>query len=112
MTEPHTPTDPATELFGAPTATQPVGSADPALLARPRIRVGAIVWGVLLFAIAALTLWVTTDPARERAFSNWFAGLPEGAAGLLLLLVVGALLLLWGALAAIRRSQERGVPRL
>ena len=105
-------TDLTTELFDTPTAAQPAHPAGTAPLPRPRIRVGAIVWGVLLCAIAALTLWVTTDSSRARAFSDWFTGLPDGAAGLLLLLVVGALLLLWGALAAIRRSQERGAPRL
>jgi hypothetical protein len=111
MTEPMSATDPTVELFGTATPAH-AGTAEPAPLPRPRIRVGAIVWGVLLSAIAGLTLWVRTDPVREQAFSDWFANLPDGAAGLLLLLVIGAVLLLWGALAAIRRSQERGTPRL
>jgi hypothetical protein len=104
--------DPTAELFGATAASHHAGTATAAPLPRPRIRAGAIVWGVLLAAIAGLTIWILTDPVREEAFTGWFANLPEGAAGLLLLLVVGALLLLWGALAAVRRAQERETPRL
>ena len=112
MTDHSARTDPTTELFGTPAAADRGDAAAPSPLPRPRIRAGAIVWGVLLCTIAGLTLWVTTDAGRERAFTDWFAGLPEGAAGLLLLLVLGALVLLWSALAAIRRAQDRGAPRL
>ncbi len=112
MTEQAAPNDPTTELFGTPTVPQPAATADPALLPRPRIRAGAIVWGVLLCAIAGLTLWAQSDPTREARFTDWVLRLPQGAAGLLALLVLGALLLLWGALAAIRRAQDRSAPRL
>ncbi len=113
-TKAQTPrTDPTMHLFGTAATVGTEDAMPPAALPRPRIRAGAMVWGVLLCAVAGLTLWVATDPARERAFSDWIAGLPDGAAGLILLLILGALLLLWGALAAIRRSQERGsTPRL
>ncbi len=106
-TDTTAPADRAPDLMDT-TPTGTAGAGTHGALPRPRIRVGAIVWGVLLCAVAGLTLWVATDPARERAFADWLEGLPEGAAGLLLLLILGALLLLWGALAAIRRFQERG----
>jgi hypothetical protein len=77
-------------------------------LPRPRIRFGAIAWGMFLCVTAATTLWISTDAARRVAFGNWLSELTPGTVGLLATLILGALLLILGALAAIRRSQERG----
>jgi hypothetical protein len=85
--------------------------ADPAPLPRPRIRFGAIAWGLIVCALAATVFWISTDDGRRDAFGTWVTGLTPGTFGLLVMLVLGALLLLWGGLAAIRRSQERA-PRL
>ena len=105
----ETGTQPTTPL----PATEPEPrQVDYSSLPRPRIRFGAIVWGVIVCAIAATVFWISTDEARRNAFGDWLTGLTPGTAGLIGMLVVGALLLLWGALAAVRRSQERGVPRL
>lgn len=107
------PTTPlvATPLGGAPAApeTRPVDYAN---LPRPRIRFGAITWGLIVCVLAATTFWISTDAGRRDAFGDWITGLTPGTAGLIVMLAVGALLLLWGGLAAIRRSQERGAPRL
>ena len=123
-TQPTTPL-PSTPLgasaYGAtPDSATPYGATadaearrvDYSGLPRPRIRFGAIVWGLLVCGIAATVFWIATDAARRNAFGDWFAALTPGTAGLIVMLVVGALLLLWGGLAAIRRSQERGVPRI
>ena len=89
--------------------TRPV---EPSSLPRPRIRFGAIAWGLIVCALAATTLWISTDESRRIAFGDWISGLTPGTSGLIMLLILGILLLLWGGLAAIRRSQERGTPRL
>jgi hypothetical protein len=95
-----------------PLSTDARPSGDPEL-PRPRIRFGAIAWGLIICAIATTTFWVATDDGRRDAFGNWLIGLTPGTFGLIVMLILGGLLLLWGGLAAIRRSQERGaVPRL
>jgi hypothetical protein len=94
------------------TAEESTPPADYSQLPRPRIRFGAIVWGLIVCAAAATTFLIATDDSRRAAFGTWVTSLTPGTLGLLLMLVLGALLLLWGGLAAIRRSQERGAPRL
>lgn len=90
--------------------TRPI---DPASLPRPRIRFGAIVWGLIVCVLAATVFWISTDESRREAFGNWISSLTPGTSGLIVMLILGTLLLIWGGLAAIRRSQERGTtPRL
>jgi hypothetical protein len=96
---------PRTDEWG----TRPV---DASSLARPRVRFGAIVWGLLVCALAATIFWISTDERRRVAFGDWISNLTPGTSGLIAMLILGTLLLIWGGLAAIRRSQERGAPRL
>jgi len=107
-----TPTNDSTaELFGtAPTERIPAPEAAQPL-PRPRTRFGAIAWGLILCAAAGVTLWFAADETRRTEFANWATSLTPGTAGLIVLVILGGLLLLWGSLAAIRRSQE-GAPRL
>lgn len=50
------------------TATEVIADAAPASapLPRPRIRVGAALWGLVLTAIGAWTLWMATDRTRRE----------------------------------------------
>lgn len=88
-----------------PLPTTPAASAVP--FERPRLRVGAIVWGVFVIAIASLVLWVTGDDTRREGFLEWVTTLTPGGFALVGVLVLGALLLLAGVLAAIRGPRAR-----
>ena len=115
MSEPTLPYDLGTQpTVPLPRADQAgSGSAGSAALPRPRIRFGAIVWGLIVCTIAATVFWIASDDRRRDEFGGWITGLTPGTMTLLAMLILGGLLLLWGGLAAIRRSQERGAsPRL
>jgi hypothetical protein len=106
-TQPTTPLFPATADAATTSDAWTADSRTTEVLPRPRIRFGAILWGLLLCAMAAATLWISTDAARREAFGDWLLGLTPGTAGLIATLTIGALLLIWGSLTAIRRAQER-----
>lgn len=72
----------------------------------PRVRWGAIAWGVILTSTAIGTLLVVGSPGRRAAFSNWLAEVTPATVALLATLFVGGLLLLLGLLAVIRRVQR------
>jgi hypothetical protein len=74
---------------------------------RPHVRAGSIAWGLIVIATAAAVLWVVAEPARRSAVTDWAATLTPGGAALVAVLVCGAILLLSGVLAAIRRAQRR-----
>lgn len=100
-TEPRDDTLPTNAPLAAEPA--PTGTArDP----RPRIRFGTIAWGLIVCAIAATTLAVIGDPARRAGFGGWLLQLDGRAAVNIAVLAFGALLLLLGLLAVIRRAQR------
>lgn len=74
--------------------------------ARPRIRWGAIVWGLIVCVIAATTLQVTRTSESREGFVLWLTRLTPGGIWLIVVLVAGGILLLLGLLAAIRRAQR------
>ena len=76
---------------------------------RPRTRWAAIVWGLIIAAIAATTLAIVGSPARRLALSDWASTLTPGAFWILSVLVVGVFILLLAVLALIRRAQRRRV---
>ncbi len=76
--------------------------------ARPRIRAGAIAWGLIVIAVAAGTLYTIASDERREAAVRWFSTLTPGGAAIVGVLVLGGFLLLLGILAAIRHAQ-RGV---
>lgn len=73
---------------------------------RPRIRFGTIAWGLIVCAIAATTLAIISDPERRAGFGGWLLQLDGRAAANIVVLAFGALLLLLGLLAVIRRAQR------
>ncbi|WP_395244403.1 hypothetical protein ACGGZK_00955 [Agromyces sp. MMS24-K17] len=89
-------------------SASPVASAAvPARPAGPRVRWGAIVWGLAFAAIAALELWILVDPSRRDATADWFASLSGVTAALVLLLAIGAVLLVAGIAGVARRLSSR-----
>lgn len=69
----------------------------------PRIRWAGIIWGLIVSAIAVLVLSVTGSAFGRTAFLDWAAGLTAATVWLLVVLVAGALLLVFGLLALLRR---------
>ena len=74
---------------------------------RPHVRAGSIASGAIVVAVAALVLWVTSEPSRREAVTDWALTLTPGGAALVGVLVLGGFLLLGGVLAAIRRAQRK-----
>ena len=69
----------------------------------PRIRWAAIIWGAIAVVIAVVTLVITGSVERREAFLRWGSQLSGGDIWLLVVLVVGAFILLFGLLAVLRR---------
>lgn len=74
---------------------------------RPRIRFGAIAWGLIVCAIA-VTVWsIISSPTSRSEVTTWFWELSPGTAILVAILALGALMLLLGILSLIRKAQSR-----
>jgi len=82
------------------TATAPVAP-------RPRIRVGAIVWGMIVCITAATTLIVVNSRQLRGSFADWLGELTPDSVGILVLVAAGILLLLLGLVSLIRQAQRR-----
>lgn len=88
---------------GADTPSDAAGTGYPA----PRTRWAAILWGVTFAAIAVWGLWTFSDDARRTATHDWAIGLTPASAVAYALLATGALLVLLGSAALLRRAQRR-----
>lgn len=103
MTDTTRPFDaPVNETASDPATTGPA--------AGPRVRWGAIVWGLAFAAIAAVELWILVDPGRRLAATDWFASLSGVTATLVAVLAVGTLLLVAGVAGLARRLSRRAAP--
>jgi len=78
---------------------------------RPRIRSGAIAWGVIVLAFAAAVMIVTAVPGNAAAFAAWTASFTPVTIGVLIVVAIGVLVLLFAGLSAIRRAQRRSAVR-
>ena len=74
---------------------------------RPRIRSGAIVWGLIVSATAVFLLAIVTSPANSAAFSTWTGSLGWGGAILAGVIALGAFILIMALLSVIRGAQRR-----
>ncbi|WEK60819.1 MAG: hypothetical protein P0Y60_16195 [Candidatus Microbacterium colombiense] len=81
-------------------------SADPT---PPRTRGAAIIWGLLFAAIAAYGLWTVSDDTRRDGIADWVTTLTPTTVVSLLLLAVGVLILVGGAVGLIRHAQRRAL---
>lgn len=85
-------------------------TASPAPLidhAAPRVRGAAIIWGLLFAAIAFAGIWMLTDDERRSATADAITTLTPGTATAVVLLAVGVLVLVTGAVGLIRHAQRR-----
>jgi len=72
----------------------------------PQVRIGAIVWGLIVIAVGAGTLAVLGSAERRDAVLSWLVHLTPGQVWLVVVLVTGAILLVVGALAFVRRLRR------
>jgi len=81
---------------------------------RPRIRVAAAVWGLVIVTIAAGVGWFVLDPARVTAMGLAMATAEPGTiaiGGVALLLAVGVVIVIGSLLSVVHRAQDRARTR-
>jgi len=86
----------------APAATSPSPSVP-----RPRLRVGAIVWGLIVTAVASTSLYVAANPPVRAELADWIGGLTPVSLGLIAILALGAIVLVASLVSVIMRAQLR-----
>lgn len=98
----------------APTSTHTASEAGTAATAselerlpRPRIRIGALLWGLVLLAVGSTVLWLTTSPARRAEALDTVLGLDGFGWTVVIVVAVGATITLLALAAVIRRLQSR-----
>jgi len=87
-----------------PDTTTPVAVA-PA--GRPRIRIGAVLWGIVLLAAGGAALWIATSPERRADARAAVLGLDAFGWTITAVLVVGGATTLIACAAVVRSVQER-----
>lgn len=93
------------------TATEAIpDTPEPATGARPRIRLGAVIWGLIVIATAAAILWVEGSAERRAAFATWLGGLTPASVTIIAVLALGAFVLVVSLTAVVRRSQRQHPP--
>jgi len=108
MTDPTTDNTEILDDLGLDPDPTPHATPEAERMPHPRIRFGALVWGLVVTVISAITLLITTDPSKSREFVAWIDGLTEPAIGLIALIALGALVLLIGLVSLLRQVQRRG----
>ena len=74
---------------------------------KPRVRAGAIAWGLIVIGTAVSVLVTVSSPASRRDFAGWLGDVTPGSVAIIGVLALGVLILLLAALALIRRAQRR-----
>ena len=86
-------------------------SAVPSEPTPPRTRGAAIVWGLLFAAIAAFGIWTLSDADRRAGTADWITTLTPNTVFSLVLLTIGVLILVGGAVGLIRHAQRLVAPQ-
>lgn len=106
------PIDGTTDMSELTTETPTIGTPEAtASLPAPRTRWAAVIWGLAFAGIAAGVLWITTSAARRGEFVAWLTDLSPWAMVGYMVLALGALLLVTGAIGLIRRAQKHAQHR-
>ena len=72
----------------------------------PRTRWAAIIWGLLFASVAAIALWMLADEDRRETLADGLLALTPTTVNMILVLTIGVLLLVGGAVGLIRRAQR------
>lgn len=75
-------------------------------LPRPRIRTGAVLWGLVLVALGVCVLWVASSPATREAALDAVLGLDPLGWTVVIVVALGATITLLALAAVIRRLQS------
>lgn len=109
-TEPALPLRPS-----AAASTVPLADLESSVTAAPapRIRWAGIVWGVVIAALAAVALVTIAEGSRRAGINDWLRALDPATINpgwivAIVVLTVGVVLLITGAVALLRRVQRRG----
>ncbi|AYF98152.1 hypothetical protein [Protaetiibacter intestinalis] len=94
-----------TTPLDAPAASETEPAA--AALPRPRIRVGAVLWGLVLVALAAFALWLGAGPDRRLELLQSLLALSPLGWTVVVLVALGSLTTLLALAAVLRRLQHR-----
>lgn len=98
-------TDSATETPDASVAPEPTGAL--AATPRPRIRTGAVLWGLLVVAISSFVLWTALAPERRDAVLDAVRSLDGFGWTVAAVVTLGGILTLFALAAVIRGVQRR-----
>jgi len=90
-----------------PSARYGFADAYPSTPPRPRVRAGAIVWGLLVVAFAAAVIAVSATPGARNAFDAWQASLTPATWAVIGVVALGIAVLLIAGVSAIRSAQRR-----
>jgi hypothetical protein len=93
----------ATSELGSPTAS----ASDAERLPRPRIRIGAVLWGLVLLAAGGTVLWLASSPTRRADTLHAVLGLDGFGWAFVIVVTLGATITLLALAAVIRRLQRR-----
>jgi uncharacterized integral membrane protein len=86
----------------------PESAADAAsVVPRPRVRSGAIAWGLIVIAVGVALLAIVGVPSNASAFATWTASLTPAGFVIIGVIGLGAFILLMALLSIIRRAQRR-----
>lgn len=96
-----------TELFDTITSELAEDATGAEPLSRPRIRTGAVIWGLLLTALGAWVLWIASSPSRRSDALDAVMGLDAFGWTVIVLVAVGGFVTLLALAAVIRRMQHR-----
>ena len=87
-------------------AIVPAAAAQAFVAARPRTRWAAIIWGLVLAAIAGFGVWTLLESERREGLVDWLSTLTAPAAIAYAVLAVGVLALVIGMVGVARRIQR------
>lgn len=104
MTEPVAP--PLTDTSEPETGASLLPTPQPVAPLRPRTRWAAIVWGLVMAAIAATALWIVASTERRNGFADWILTLSPPSIAAYAVLLVGGLALVAGLVGLARRLQR------
>jgi hypothetical protein len=76
-------------------------------LPRPRIRVGAVVWGLIVTGVGAGALYLYSSPERRQAAIDWVLSLTPFGFLIVGFAALGALIFVIGIVVLIRDAQRR-----
>ena len=76
-------------------------------LPRPRIRTGAVVWGLIVTAVGAGAFWLLSSPDRRQAALDWALSLTPFGFLIVGLALLGAVIFVIGVVVLVRDAQRR-----